>query len=261
MLTADEKERFQRQVMIGEIGHEGQIKLKRARVLIAGAGGLGSPVAVYLAAAGVGTLGIVDHDKVALSNLNRQILHWEEDIGTLKSESARSKLQRLNSATQVKTIPEALTPANLLRVTAGFDVLIDALDNLPTRLLLNRAAVEHGVPMMHGAVDGFEGRALTVLPGQSACLQCMHKGSVPAKTIPVIGVTPAVIGGIQATEAIKYITGIGALLAGRMLVYDGLGLTFKEFKVKRNPACDVCGHSRPESGRGLPNEPVFQERR
>jgi adenylyltransferase/sulfurtransferase len=245
MLTPDEKERFRRQIMIGEMGHAGQLKLKRARVLIAGAGGLGSPAAVYLAAAGVGTLGIVDHDRVALSNLNRQILHWEEDIGKPKSESASRKLQRLNSATRVEAMAETLSSANVSGIVAGFDVVIDALDNVPTRLLLNRAAIEHRVPLIHGAVDGFGGRVLTIIRGRGACLQCMHKGPVPAETIPVIGVAPAVIGGIQATEAIKYITGIGDLLAGRLLIYDGIGLTFNEFKVKRDPNCEACGSPQP----------------
>jgi len=242
MLTTREKERFQRQIIIDELGNEGQLKLKRARVLIAGAGGLGSPAAIYLAVAGVGTLGIVDHDTVALSNLNRQILHAEEDIGQPKSDSAHRELKRLNSATTVETVTETLTKANVNRVVTGFDVIIDAMDNLPTRYLLNQAAIAHNVPLMHGGVDGFEGRAMTILPGRSACLQCMHAGPVPEKTVPVIGVTPAVIGSIQATEAIKYIAGIGDLLSGRMLVYDGLTLKFKEFKVARNPECQACGH-------------------
>ncbi len=242
MLTTREKERYQRQIIIGELGVEGQLKLKQARVLIAGAGGLGSPAAIYLAVAGIGALCVVDHDTVALSNLNRQILHAEEDIGHSKSDSARKSLKRFNSATEVEAVPETLTQANVNSVVAGFDVVIDALDNLSTRYLLNQAVMANGVPLIHGAVDGFEGRAMTILPGRSACLQCMHKGPLPEKTVPVIGVTPGVIGGIQATEAIKYITGIGALLTGRMLCYDGLTLKFNEFRVKRNPECEACGH-------------------
>ena len=240
MLTEQEKERFQRQISIPEIGTQGQIKLKGARVLIAGAGGLGSPAAFYLAAAGVGTLRIVDHDAVALSNLNRQILHTEADVGRLKSDSARDKLEQLNSAVSIETVSESLTAASANAIVRGCDVIIDALDNLPTRYVLNRTAIDHRVPLIHGAVDGFEGRAMTVIPGESACLQCMHAKADTSKTIPVIGVTPAIIGAIQATEAIKYLTGSGNLLTGRLIVYDGLTLTFTEFVVRRNPECDAC---------------------
>jgi len=242
MLTNREKERFHRQIIIDEMGVQGQLKLKQARVLIAGAGGLGSPAAIYLSVAGVGTLGIVDHDTVALSNLNRQILHAEADIGQPKCDSARKNLKQLNATTKVEAVTETLTEANVNSVVAGFGVVIDALDNLSTRYLLNQAVVSQGIPLIHGAVDGFQGRVMTILPGRSACLQCMHKGPVAEKTVPVIGVTPAVIGGLQATEAIKYITGIGELLAGRMISYDGLTLKFNEFKVERNPECQACGH-------------------
>ena len=242
MLTTDDRERFQRQIAIQEIGVKGQCRLKQARVLIAGAGGLGSPVAIYLAVAGVGELCIVDHDTVALSNLNRQILYGVEDIGMRKADAARQTLKRLTSSDAVKTVAATLTAANIEKIAAGFDVIVDALDNLSTRYVLNQAAISQGVPLIHGAVDGFEGRAMTILPGQSACLHCMHQGRIPEKSVPVIGVTPAVIAGIQATETIKYLTGIGELLNGRMVFYDGLALTFEEFQVKRNPDCPVCGH-------------------
>jgi adenylyltransferase/sulfurtransferase len=190
----------------------------------------------------VGTLCIVDHDTVALNNLNRQILHSEKDIGTPKTDSARRNLQRLNAATTLETVADALTAANTTRLTAGFDVIVDALDNLPTRMLLNQAAITNNIALVHGAVEGFEGRVMTVVPGQSACLQCVYTGSIPEKTIPVIGVTPGVIGAIQATEVIKHITGVGDLLTGRMVRYDGLTLKFNEFTIKRNPACEVCRH-------------------
>ena len=242
MLTNDDIERYQRQMIIEEIGMEGQAKLKEARVFIAGAGGLGSPIAIYLAVAGVGALCIVDHDKVTLNNLNRQVLYSEEDIGSPKTESAHRKLHELNSTTTIETVPETLTQANIAELATGFDVIVDAMDNLPTRLLLNQAAISNGIPLVHGAVEGFEGRVMTVIPGQSACLKCMYSGPIPAKTIPVIGVTPGVIGAIQATEVIKHITGEGELLAGRMLRYDGLTLKFEEFTVKRNTVCDACGH-------------------
>ncbi len=241
MLTANERERYDRQMMIGEIGQEGQEKLKRSRVVIAGAGGLGSPIAIYLTAAGVGRIRMIDHDQVALSNLNRQILHWEEDIGRKKVDSAKDKLRRLNSAVEIEAIAETITEGNVFALLDGGDVLVDAMDNLPGRYLLNRCAMKKKIPFFHGAVNGFEGRAMTVLPGKTACLRCMYRGSVPQEKFPVIGVAPAVIGSIQATEVIKYLIGIGQLLTNRLLIYDGLKGDFNEFTVNRNPDCDHCG--------------------
>jgi adenylyltransferase/sulfurtransferase len=242
ILTGDEMERYDRQILIPEIGAGGQEKLKRARVLICGAGGLGSPAALYLAAAGIGSITLIDHDQVALSNLNRQILHGDADIGRWKVDSAGETLGRLNPHLKLKTSTARIGAENALAWAAGHDVLIDALDNLATRYALNRAALETGAAFIHGAVHGFEGRALTVIPGRSACLRCLHRGEAPeAGRFPVIGVTPAVIGAIQAAEAIKYLTGIGELLAGRMVVYDGLRARWSEFKVNKNPECDHCG--------------------
>jgi molybdopterin/thiamine biosynthesis adenylyltransferase len=243
MLTASERERYDRQIMIGEIGEEGQERLKRSRVVIAGGGGLGSPIAIYLAVAGVGMIRMIDHDRVTLSNLNRQILHWEEDIGREKVDSAGSKLRRLNSAVTVETVAETITESNVTRLVQDCDVVVDAMDNLPTRYLLNRCAVERKMPFFHGAVHGFEGRTMTILPGETACLRCMYRGPVPQEKFPVIGVAPAVIGSIQATEVIKYLVGAGNLLTNRLLVYDGLRMTFNEFAVGRNPDCDHCGSS------------------
>jgi adenylyltransferase/sulfurtransferase len=227
--------------MIGEIGEEGQDKLKRSRVLLAGAGGLGSPIAIYLTAAGIGTMRIIDHDQVALSNLNRQVLHWEEDIGRKKVDSARTKLRNLNSTVDIQAIAETITEENVLELADGCDGIIDAMDNLPTRYILNRCAVEKKIPFFHGAVNGFEGRVMTVIPGETACLRCMYRGLVPQEKFPVIGVVPAVIGCIQATEVIKYLMGIGKLLTDRLLIYDGLQVTFREFKLNKNPDCDHCG--------------------
>jgi adenylyltransferase/sulfurtransferase len=227
--------------MIGEIGEEGQDKLKRSRVLLAGAGGLGSPIAIYLTAAGIGTMRVIDHDQVALSNLNRQVLHWEEDIGRKKVDSARTKLRNLNSTVDIQAIAETITEENVLELADGCDGIIDAMDNLPTRYILNRCAVEKKIPFFHGAVNGFEGRVMTVIPGETACLRCMYRGLVPQEKFPVIGVVPAVIGCIQATEVIKYLMGIGKLLTDRLLIYDGLQVTFREFKLNKNPDCDHCG--------------------
>ncbi len=241
MLTPHEREKYDRQIMMGEIGLDGQERLKRSKVLIAGAGGLGSPVALYLAAAGIGTLRLIDHDQVALSNLNRQILHWEEDLGRRKVDSARTKLLRLNPSVEVEAIPETITEDNVSKLVEGCGGIVDALDNWPTRYILNRCAVERRLPFFHGAVNGFEGRAMTVLPGETACLRCLYRGPVPEGKFPVIGVTPAVIGSIQATEVVKYLAGIGKLLTDRILLYDGLKAAFAEFSVRRNPACDHCG--------------------
>jgi adenylyltransferase/sulfurtransferase len=227
--------------MIREIGQEGQEKLKRSRVVVAGAGGLGSPVALYLIAAGIGMIRLIDHDQVALSNLNRQVLHWEEDIGKKKVDSARTKLRNLNSAVEIEAVAESITEGNLSQLVDGCDVIVDAMDNLPARYVLNRCAIEKKIPFFHGAVHGFEGRVMTIIPGETACLRCMYRGPVPQEKFPVIGVAPAVIGGIQATEVIKYLVGIGKLLTNRLLVYDGLKLTFSEFTVKKNPNCDHCG--------------------
>lgn len=243
MLSADELERYDRQILLREIGEKGQAKLQRTKVMIAGAGGLGSPVALYLAAAGIGTLKMVDNDRVSLSNLNRQILHGDADIDKLKVDSARQRLGHLNSQIVVETIAETITETNAAALADGCDLLVDALDNIETRFILNRAAVMHGIPFIHGAVNGFEGRAMTIIPGKSACLRCMHRGPAPLPSkFPVIGVAPGVIGAIQATEAIKVLLNIGNPLLNRLLVYDGFNLTCLEFKIKRNPQCDHCGH-------------------
>ncbi|UCE55482.1 MAG: HesA/MoeB/ThiF family protein [Desulfobacterales bacterium] len=243
ILTANELERYDRQIMMGEIGQKGQEKLKNARAFIAGAGGLGSPISIYLAAAGVGTIRIVDQDRVDLSNLNRQVLHWNDDIGETKADSALAKLADLNPTINVEASCETITDKNISHLVADLDLIVDAMDNLPTRYLLNKAALDMNIPFFHGAVRGFEGRAMTIIPGKTACLRCMYKGPIPEEKFPVIGVAPAVIGSIQATEVIKYIIGAGDLLENRMLVYDGLTMNFTEFKIKKNPNCDHCSYS------------------
>lgn len=241
MLTAEEKQRYDRQIMLPDFGEEGQEKLRRARIVIAGSGGLGSPAALYLAAAGIGTLRIIDNDKVELSNLNRQILHWDKDVGRSKIKSAAEKLTRINKDLKLETIETTITAKNALGMVTGFDVIIDALDNLPTRFLLNKAAIEYNIPFIHGAVYGLEGRAMTVVPGKSTCLRCLYQGMPPRKKFPVLGTTPGVIGCIQATEAIKLITGIGTLLTNRLLIYDGLNMKFTELTVSRRKNCEHCG--------------------
>ena len=242
MLTEDERQRYDRQIMIPGIGEAGQEKLKEAEVFIAGGGGLGSPAAIYLAAAGIGRIRLVDHDRVELSNLNRQVLHGDADIGRKKVDSAAERLKKLNRWVTIDTIAETITEDNVSRLVAGFDLIVDAMDNLPTRYLLNKTAIEENIPFFHGAVYGFEGRAMTIIPGKSACLWCLYQGRVTKGKFPVIGVAPAVIGSIQATEVIKYLTGIGELLTNRLLVYDGLNLEFSHFTIERDPNCPHCGH-------------------
>jgi molybdopterin/thiamine biosynthesis adenylyltransferase len=241
MLSQEELVRYDRQIMIREIGREGQERLKNAKVFIAGAGGLGSPVSIYLAAAGIGLIKIADHDNVELSNLNRQILHWEEDIGKNKIDSARDKLSRLNPSVNLEITHETINERNVSQMVGGFDAIVDAMDNFPTRYVLNKAAVEKNIPFFHGAVSGLEGRAMTIIPGKTACLRCMYHGIPPAEKFPVIGVTPAIIGSIQATEVIKCLVGMGDLLTNRLLIYDGMSMVFKEFKIRKNPECDHCG--------------------
>ena len=243
MLTPDELTRYDRQIIIYGFGEEGQEKLKKAKVFVAGAGGLGSPVSIYLAAAGIGHLRIADHDAVEMSNLNRQILHWQENIGVKKVDSASDKLGRVNPNIKVEGLTETISEANADELVGDADIIVDAMDNLPTRYLLNKTAIQKNIPFVHGAVNGFEGRAMTVIPGKSACLNCIYHGvELPREKFPVIGVTPAVIGSIQATEVIKYLTGLGNLLSGRLLNYDGLSMTFSEFEVNLDPDCVHCGN-------------------
>jgi molybdopterin/thiamine biosynthesis adenylyltransferase len=241
VLTSYELKRYDRQMAILGVSEAGQEKLKRAKVVIVGCGGLGSPAAIYLTAAGVGTLRIIDNDKVELSNLNRQILHWEEDIGRYKVESAAQKLTHLNKLVNIEPVAETITDENALSLIKDFDVIIDALDNMPTRFIINRTATRSGIPLVHGAIYGLEGRVMTVVPGKSACLRCLYQGLPPQHKFPVLGTTPGIIGCIQATEAIKLITGVGRLLTNRLVVYDGLNMKFTELKVNRMEDCEHCG--------------------
>jgi molybdopterin-synthase adenylyltransferase len=241
MLSQEELNRYDRQILIPEIGREGQEKLKKAKVFVAGAGGLGSPVSLYLAAAGLGYIRIADHGIVDPSNLNRQILHWPKDIGRLKVDSAREKLSGINPNAKIEITSMTINEKNISSMTDGFDAIVDAMDTFPTRYILNRMAVQKNIPFFHGAARGLEGRAMTIIPGKTACFRCMYHGTPPAEKFPVLGATAAVIASIQVTEVIKYFTGMGDLLANRLLIYDGMSMTFREFKLKRNPECDHCG--------------------
>lgn len=239
MLSERDLKRYDRQIRL--FGAGGQERLKEARAFIAGAGGLGSPIALYLASAGVGEIVIVDKDTVEMSNLNRQILHWEKDVDKKKSLSAQEKLLAVNSDIRVEAICDTLDEENILDLAKGVDLIIDAMDNYPARYLLNRVSLELRVPFLHGAVNGFSGQATTVLPGRSACLRCIFARPPPPAPVPIVGVTPGVIGLIQATEAIKFLTGTGELLAGKLLIWDGLRCSTDIIDVQRNPQCTDCG--------------------
>jgi molybdopterin-synthase adenylyltransferase len=245
MIGNEETQRYQRQIAIPGFGEEGQNKLKHATVFIAGAGGLGSPAAFYLAAAGVGKLVIVDFDTVDLSNLNRQVIHWTSDINRPKVESAREKLLALNPWLKIEIHQKRLNAENIGDLIAGSHAIVDALDSLQARYILNRVSQVYRVPLMHGAVSGFEGRIMTVIPGTSACLMCLYRGiDVSAKT-PVLGATPGVVACLQVTEVVKYLTGLGKLLTDRFLIYDGLNMRFAEIQVSRDPLCPHCGRPSP----------------
>ena len=241
MLNKDELVRYSRQIIIDGFGKSGQEKLKKAKVLIAGAGGLGSPISIYLAAAGLGRLRIIDCDTVDLSNLNRQVLHWTPDIGKDKISSALNKLKDINPEIEIEAINETINEHTVQRLVADSDAIVDAMDNLETRYLLNRASLEKNIPFFHGAVRAFEGRVTTFIPGQTACFACIYKSVFPEQQFPVLGTTAAVIGSIQATEVIKYFTGTGKLLSNRLLVYNGLTMEFSEFTIQKNPHCVQCG--------------------
>ncbi|MDV2482176.1 HesA/MoeB/ThiF family protein [Methanoculleus sp. Wushi-C6] len=239
MLTEREQERYARQILL--FGEAGQERLKKAKVFIAGAGGLGCPIALYLAVAGVGEIRLVDRDTVDRTNLNRQVLHWERDLGTPKAESAEAKLREANPDVHIEALEETIDEANVRDLVGDADLIVDAMDNFPTRYLLNREALRSGVPLIHGAIRGFDGQATTLVPGRTACLECLFPEAPPGEVFPVVGTTPGIIGLIQANEAIKYITGAGDLLLDRLLIWDGLSTTLETYAVERRPDCPACG--------------------
>lgn len=241
MITDEEQKRYHRQILM--LGEAGQERLKAARVLIAGAGGLGTVISIYLAAAGVGTLRIVDCDVVEASNLNRQILHWGGDLGRPKTASVSEKLAALNSLIRVEEVAGRIDETSIDAIMGDCDLIVDAMDNFPTRYLLNRTALRKGIPFIHGAVRGLYGQATTVLPGKTPCLRCIFPGSPPPEIFPIIGATCGVIGSIEATEVIKLLTGRGEPLAGRLFIWDGMAASADSLVVERNPACPDCGHA------------------
>src|SRR3989454_5972698 len=246
-LTNDEIKRYSRHLIMPEVGVEGQRKLKAAKVLCIGAGGLGSPVAMYLTAAGVGTLGIVDFDVVDFSNLQRQILHGTPDVGRSKLASAKDRLQALNPNVDIVTHDTAISSENALKLFEPYDVIVDGTDNFPTRYLVNDACVLTGKPNAYGSIFRFEGQASVFATKEGPCYRCLYPEPPPPGLVPscaeggVLGVLPGIIGIIQATEAIKLILGVGEPLIGRFLIFDALRMKFRELKLKKDPECPVCG--------------------
>lgn len=247
MLTKEQKDRYHRQIMLPEVGEKGQKKLLKSKVLLIGTGGLGSAAAYYLAAAGVGKIGLVDGDRLERSNLQRQILHQTSRLGVLKVVSARQTLTALNPEIEIATYQENLTAANALRLILDYDLVVDCSDNFATRYLTNKTCVVTQKPMIYGAVSHFEGQAMTILPGVGPCYHCLYpeppSGDAvsSSKEIGVLGVLPGLIGVIQATEALKFILQQGKLLVDELLIYNALNLEFFKLKIKRNPKCSVCG--------------------
>jgi molybdopterin/thiamine biosynthesis adenylyltransferase/rhodanese-related sulfurtransferase len=245
-----QRRRYSRHLLIPEVGEEGQKTLLQSRVLLLGAGGLGSPASLYLAAAGVGTLGIVDDDAVDESNLQRQIVHSTERLGEPKAESAKRTIQALNPDVSVEVHRERLTSENADRIlAAGWDVIVDGADNFPTRYLVNDASVWHGIPVVHGSIFRFEGQTTVFKPGDGPCYRCLFPEPPPPELAPscaeggVLGVLPGVVGSLQANETIKLLLGIGDPLVGRLLLFDALETTFTEISLRRDSACPVCGES------------------
>lgn len=246
-LTPDQRSRYSRHTLIPEVGEEGQLKLLDAKVLLIGAGGLGSPSAYYLAAAGVGTIGLVDDDVVDASNLQRQIIHTTDRVGVLKAESAKIAIEALNPDVKVNVHATRINRDNVLDIISDYDVIVDGADNFPTRYLLADASLMTRTPLVHASILRFEGHASVFLPYDGPCYRCLFPEPPPPDLAPscgeagVLGVLCGVMGNIQANEAIKVILGIGDTLSGRLLVYDALGMSFTELKVRRDPDCPGCG--------------------
>jgi sulfur-carrier protein adenylyltransferase/sulfurtransferase len=251
-LTKEQRERYSRHLLVPEIGLEGQTKLLNAKVLALGAGGLGSPIALYLAAAGVGTLGIVDDDDVDLSNLQRQVIHTTDRIGVPKVDSAEEAVKGINPDVNVVKYKTRLDASNIMEIIEGYDVIVDGADNFPTRYLLNDASVRLGIPVVSASILGFDGQLSVFKPHDGPCYRCLYPVPPPAELAPscgangVLGVLPGTMGLLQATEVVKLITGAGEPLIGRLLLYEALGATFTELKVRRDPECPVCSRDPSE---------------
>lgn len=253
VLTAEQKQRYSRHLLIPEVGAAGQAKLLDSKALLIGAGGLGSPASLYLAAAGVGTLGIVDFDVVDVSNLQRQIVHTTDRVGERKVESARKSIHALNPDIDVVAHEEMLIAENVDRIIAGYDVILDGTDTFETRYILNDAAVAAGIPVVHASVFRFEGQLTTFIPFEGPCYRCLYPTPPPPELAPgcsvagVLGVVPGILGLLQATEALKVLLGIGNTLAGRLLLFDALETEFTELRLRRDPECPICSDAAVEA--------------
>jgi molybdopterin/thiamine biosynthesis adenylyltransferase/rhodanese-related sulfurtransferase len=245
-LTREQRERYSRHLLVPEIGLEGQTKLLNAKVLLLGAGGLGSPTALYLAAAGVGTLGVVDDDEVDLSNLQRQVIHTTDRIGVAKVDSAEIAINGINPDVRVVKYKTRLDASNIMEIIDGYDVIVDGVDNFPTRYLLNDATVRLDIPVVSASILGFDGQLSVFKPHDGPCYRCLYPVPPPAELAPscgangVLGVLPGTMGLLQATEVVKLVVGAGEPLVGRLLLYEALGATFTELKVRRDPKCPIC---------------------
>ena len=252
VMTAEQRERYSRHLLIPEIGVDGQQRMLDAKVLLLGAGGLGSPIALYLAAAGIGTIGIVDDDDVDLSNLQRQVIHTTDRIGASKVDSAQEAMNAINPEVNVVKYQTRLDASNIMEIIDGYDVIVDGADNFPTRYLLNDASVRLKLPVVSASILGFDGQLSVFAPYEGPCYRCLYPAPPPAELAPscgangVLGVLPGTMGLLQATEVIKLITGAGEPLIGRLLLYEALGATFTELKVRRDPDCPICSRDPEE---------------
>jgi len=253
-LSTDQIERYSRQIMVPDLGGRAQIRLREARVLVIGAGGLGSPAAFYLAAAGIGTLGIVDPDNVELSNLQRQILHSTSDIGRKKVESAKKKLNELNPDVEVTTYPTRFEDDNAAEIAAGYNFIVDGSDNFSTKFLVNDIAIQLNIAFSHAGIVRLQGQTMTVLPRKTACYRCLFQAPPPPEEIlscqqaGILGAVAGTLGTIQATEAVKYLAGFDdGLLTDRLLTYDAKTMNFHSVEIKRNPQCVACGEAKTKA--------------
>lgn len=253
-MTPEQTTRYSRHMIIPEVGEKGQQKLLDSKVLMLGAGGLGSPAALYLAAAGVGTIGLIDDDVVDRSNLQRQVLHVDDRVGMPKVDSAELTIRALNPDVVVNKYQTRLTSENVLEIFKGYDLVVDGGDNFPTRYLINDACVHLGIPNIHGSVYRFEGQVTTFLPNDGPCYRCLYPEPPPPEFAPscqeagVLGVLPGIIGLLQAIEVVKLLLGVGESLSGRLLAFDGLSTEFRELKLRRDPSCAVCGEDAEFTG-------------
>ena len=244
--TEDQLERYSRHILLKNVGVEGQIKIMKSSVLILGVGGLGAPAALYLAAAGVGKIGVVDHDKVELSNLQRQVIHFTRDIGAPKVQSAAEKMQAINPDVSIKAIHEFVKADTIRGIIDGWDFVIDGTDNFASKFLINDACVIAGIPFSHGGILRFNGQTMTVVPGKSACYRCVFSAPPPKSLVPtcsqagILGAVAGILGTIQAAEALKFVLGIGGCLTDRLLTFDAMTMDFRIVSLKKRKDCEVC---------------------